>query len=59
MDYQSILNKRLNNAIEHKAVDRIPCAPLIESYAAIFHGVPIYDFLQKPDPCPFQENLLP
>ncbi|MGI6731806.1 MAG: uroporphyrinogen decarboxylase family protein [Anaerovoracaceae bacterium] len=45
MDYQSILNKRLNNAIEHKAVDRIPCAPLIESYAAIFHGVPIYDFL--------------
>lgn len=42
---QDILNERLNNAIAHKIVDRIPCAPLIECYASRFHGISTYDFL--------------
>ncbi|NLY70969.1 MAG: hypothetical protein GX076_04725 [Clostridiales bacterium] len=46
---QLILNKRLKNAIEHKRVDRISCAPSIECYAARFHGISTYDFLHDCD----------
>lgn len=49
MDSQTILNERLNNAIAHKAVDRISYAPLIECYAARFHDVSTYDFLYDED----------
>ncbi|MEL7567357.1 MAG: uroporphyrinogen decarboxylase family protein [Dehalobacterium sp.] len=37
--------ERLNAAIKLAPVDRVPCAPLIDDYAARFAGISNYDFL--------------